>query len=270
MGHAGQLGFDPGALVQVSRAAPAPVQRGGAGDALELHVLDDGLDGGETRARGQENHGFGAVFAQVEAAVRPFNAQDVLFFQGAKYVVGELAAGHVAQVQFHRRLAGLRVRGIGHGIAAAVAVAQQKFHILTRVVLKGVAGRQLQPQHDHVVRHAFERTHAHRHFFDGECTRFGDLARFQYHVAVRHAAAGEHIAGGFFIGAQRFGLVSAVGHTARQQFALARAAGAVFAAIGQTNALANASGQNGFIGLGFKDASAGLNGDGECHTVCGC
>ncbi|MCY1365231.1 hypothetical protein D9M69_520700 [compost metagenome] len=229
-------------------------------------MLDDGLDGGEAGARGQQDQRQLAVFAQEEAAVRALDAQDVLFLHGAEHVVGELAPGHVAQVEFEPGLRGLGVGRVGHGIAAALAVAQQEFHVLAGVVLEGVAGGQLQAHHYHVGRNPFQRVHAHRHLLDGEGAGFGDLARFEHHVVLCHAAAGQHVASGFFFGAQGFGLVRPVDHVATEQLAFAGAAGAVLAAVGQADALTDAGGEDGFFGEGFERASTGLDGDGECHT----
>ncbi len=264
--HPGELCLDPGALVQIGRAAATPVQRRGARDALELHVLDDGLDGGETGARCQQDQWQLAVFTQEEAAVGAFDAQDVFFLHRAEHVVGELAPRHVAQVQFEAGLRGLGVGRVGHGVAAALAVAQQELHILASVVLEGVAGGQLQAHHDHIGRNPLQRVHAHRHFLDGEGAGLGDLARFEHHVVLCHAAAGQHVAGGFFFGAQGFGLVRPVDHVAAEQLAFAGAAGAVLAAVGQADALTDAGGEDGFFGEGFERASTGLDGDGECHT----
>jgi len=114
-------------------------------------VFDDGLDRGETGARGEQNNGFVRVFAQEETAVRAFDAQDFLFLHATKDVVGELAAGHVTDMQFHRRGFGLAVRCGRHGVAASAAVAQQEFDVLAGVVLEGVTRGQLQGQHHHVV-----------------------------------------------------------------------------------------------------------------------
>jgi len=67
-----------------------------------LHVLDQGLDRREARARRQHHDGLVAVLAQKETAQRSFDPQDVLFFHGPKHMVGELATGHVSDVQFNR------------------------------------------------------------------------------------------------------------------------------------------------------------------------
>ena len=138
--------------VQVARAAAAPVQHSRARAAFELQVLDHGLDGCKPGARGQKHDGFGAFFTQIKAAKRAFDAQDFFFLHGAEHVVGELAAGGVANMQLNARGFGLGVRRIAHGIGAAVTVTQQNLDILARVVLEHVAGRKLQAHQHHVIR----------------------------------------------------------------------------------------------------------------------
>ena len=67
-------------------------------------------------------------------------------------MVGELAAGHVADVQLQLRSA-QQARGlVGHGIGAPAAVAQHHLDILAGVKAKHLAGRQLQEQAHHVGR----------------------------------------------------------------------------------------------------------------------
>ena len=68
-------------------------------------------------------------------------------------MVGELPARHVPDVQLHARAI---VRSIGHAVAAAGSVAQDELHILAGVVAQRVVGGQLQLEHDHVVRLAFQ------------------------------------------------------------------------------------------------------------------
>ena len=114
VGHLGHARHHPVMHVQISRTAAAPIQHGRARDALELHVLDHRLDGCKTGARCQQHHRFGAVFAQVKTAERAFNPHDFFFFHGTENMVGELATGHVANVQFDAGVLGLRVRRVGH------------------------------------------------------------------------------------------------------------------------------------------------------------
>ena len=92
----------PVVQVQIGGPAAAPVQGGGERDAFELHVLDHRLDRRETGARRQQDHRLVGILAQVEAAVGAFDAQDFLFLHRGEHMVGELAAGHVADVQFDR------------------------------------------------------------------------------------------------------------------------------------------------------------------------
>jgi hypothetical protein len=83
---------------------------------------------------------------------------------------------------------------------------------------------------------------------------------------LRHTAASQHKAIDFFFVRQSLVLVCAVYHGSRDFFALARAAGPVFAAIGQANALANTRSQHGFTAIGLKTAPTGLNGNLKAHV----
>ena len=56
-----------------------------------------------------------------------------------------------------------------------------------------------------------------------------------------------------------------VDHAAFQQPALARAAGAVAAAVGQADALADGRGQDGFVAVDAEHAFGRLEGDLETH-----
>ena len=205
-------------------------------------MLNDGLDGRETSARGQQHHGLGAVFTQVEAAKRPLNAQNIFFFHDAKNVICELAAWHVAYVQFGAGVFELQVRCGSHGVGAPVAVAQQEFNILASVVLEHITGWQLQAHQHHIVRGLGQAAHANRHFLDWESTFVGDLPRFEHHIRMRHGAAGQDETLFGFFRRQSLELVRALRDGAFEFFALARAAGTVLAAVGQANALANGGG----------------------------
>ena len=251
----------PVVQIQVTRPTAAPVERGGARDALELHVLDQRLDGRKPGARCQQHDGLGRILAQEKAAKRALDAQDFLFLQGAEHMVGELAARHVANVQLQPRGLGLRVGGVGHGIGAAHATLQQELDVLARVVAEGVGRGQLQAQLHDIVRFFLEGNHAHGHLLDGEGAFVGDLARFEHHVGQGVGAAGQHKTCGFFVGRQGFGLVFAMVHGAADFFALARTAGAVLAAIGQPHAAADGRRQDGFVCVGTECAAAGLHGD---------
>ena len=173
----------------------------------------------------------------------------------------------MADVQIKAWCLGLRVRRVGHRVTAAVAVTQQKLHILTGVVLKNFAGRQLQAQCHDVVRQALQAGHAHRHFFNLKSVFFRYLTRLQHQVAVRHGAAGQHKTGGLFLVRQGLGLVRAVGHAAFELFAFARTAGAVFATVGHADTLADGRGQHGLVRVDAETAAAGLHGDLKTHLV---
>src|SRR5262249_14893451 len=78
-------------------------------------------------------------------------------------------------------------------------------------------------------------------------------------------AAGEDEAGLFLLDRQRLVLMRAVDHAAFEQAALARAARAIAAAVGQAHARADGGGQDGLVALDVEAAPGGLDGDVETH-----
>ena len=182
-------------------------------------------------------------------------------------MVGEFPARHVPDVQLHAGAACHQgVRCIGHGVAAARTIAQQKVNVLTGPKLEAVIGGQLQLDHHHIVRSLGQAHHAHRHFADGIRPFFNHLARLQHQVRSGCGAAGEHIALFFFGITQGLALVLAHEQLAADFFAFARSAGAVFAAIGQAYALAQTGAEQGLVGFCREMAAAGLDRDAETHV----
>ena len=174
--HLQQSGLDPGIKVDVLWPSTAPVKRGRPCDAFELHVFDDRLERCEAGTRSQQHNRLVAVFAQEEAAIGAFDAQDVLLLHNTENVIGELAAGQVPDVEFESAALGLRVRCIGHGIAATHAALQHEFHVLASVVGEVFVGRQLQAQQHYIVRLLFQQADAGRHFADLQGASLGHLA----------------------------------------------------------------------------------------------
>jgi len=88
--------------------------------------------------------------------LRALDAQDFLFLHATENVVGEHAARHVPDVQFDAPGAGFpqRVRGVGHGVAAAHAVSQDELDVLACAEAELVGGGQLKAHHHHIGRHA--------------------------------------------------------------------------------------------------------------------
>jgi hypothetical protein len=70
----------------------------------------------------------------------------------------------------------------------------------------------------------------------------------------------------FFGVTQSLALVFGHDHIATDFFALARSTGAVFAAVGQANALAQAGTEQSLVGIGCEMAAAGLNRDTETQV----
>ena len=258
-------GQRPVVQVQVGAAARAPVQHRLALARLPDQVFDHRLDRREAGARGEQDHRLVAVFAQEETSERAFHAQDVFFLQRGEHVVGELAAGQMPQVQFDAGFVDLGVGCVGHRITAARAVAQDELDVLAGVVLEPVVGRQLHLQDRDVRRRPVDAGDPTRHLAHRELAGAGDGARFEHDVGLRRGLAGQHPAGGFFVGAECARLVHTVDHPAFDQPAFARAAGAVLAAIGQADALADRGDQDRLVAFDGENAAARLHGDGETH-----
>jgi hypothetical protein len=263
-GIAGGLLFAPVVLVQVGRRRQPQYSDGRARTAHVLQLLDQRLDGRKAGAAGQQDHGLGGVLAQEEAAEGAFHAQDVALLHRAKDVVGEQAARHVAQVQFDGRRAAQLVWRIGHAVAAPRAVAQDELDILPGAVLQVLVGRQLQAQHRHVGCGPLMAITRVGIFSTGNSPAPGtlractvqSLCGVAQQVRIRPAASSA--------ADRRLALVGAVLHRP-EQAALAGAAGAVAAAIGQADALADGGGSMASSRSTVKTAARGLQRDGETH-----
>src|SRR5574337_355607 len=255
----------PGVQVQVMRPPAAPVQDDRAGHALGLHVLEHRLHRREAGARAEQHHRLVRCVAQEEAAEGAFEAKDLLVAHAAEHMVGEAAAGHVAKVQLDRRRAADAVHRVGHRVAAPRAVAQDDLDVLAGAVLQVLVRRQLQPQECDTRREALDAHHPRRELQHRVFAGAGHAARFDDAVGLRHGAAGQDQARLFLGDRQRLVLVRAVDHAPRHEPALARAAGAVAAAVRHADALADRGGEHGLVGLDLETAAGRLDGDGEAH-----
>jgi hypothetical protein len=84
---------------------------------------------------------------------------------------------------------------------------------------------------------------------------------------MRSGDAKQGITMAFIAGAEGFILVRSMRHAAVQQFAPARTAGAVFAAVGQSDAGPDGRAENGFVRFAMKLMTAWLYSDLETHTI---
>ena len=216
------------------------------------------LDRREAGAAGHEDDRLVAVLAQEEAAVRAFEAQDGFFLHAVEHVVGEQAAGNVADVQLQEFVV---VRRVGEREAAPLAVLEQDVDVLPGEELQAFVGRQLQMQYHHVVGDFFHFLHAAGHGFDRDVARSAHFLALDHHVGERLGGAEQGHSGVFFVFGKSTLLVTTVIHPAFQDFALAAAAGAVAAAIGQGESFAQPGFQQGFVLLGLILVVAGFDGD---------
>ncbi|CAM2158584.1 hypothetical protein PT2222_40385 [Paraburkholderia tropica] len=249
--------------IQVLLLARAPVERHRAVQVLVNRVLDDRLERREAGARREQHDGLVRILAQEEGAERRFEAQDVALFHLREDVVGELAAGHVADVQFERTFL---VRGARHRVAAARAVLEDEFEVLAGQILEALVGGQLQPEHDDVVGLALDRGDAggqlaHLHVADAR--HFADV---DFEVGLRRRAAEQRHAARALVVRQCRRRVRALLDFAAADRALARAAGAVLAAVGQADALTQRRVEDGFVGFDLEGPAALLERYVECHV----
>jgi len=179
-------------------------------------------------------------------------------------MVAEQATRHVADVQFQQRVV---VRRVGERIAAAPAVFQLKIDVLSGEKLQALVGRQLDLHPHHVVGELVELFHPAWQGFHHDVLGGADLPRLDGHVGQWLGAAEQCAALDFFLVLQRRGLVHAIVERAGQHLALARAAGAVAAAVGQGEAFAQCGLEDGFIVLDGECVPAGLDGDLMRHDV---
>ena len=111
-----------------------------------------------------------------------------------------------------------------------------------------------------------DREHAARHLPDRELAGAGHGARLEDDVGLRRRLAGQDQAGASSSALSALLLVRAVDDAALEHAALARAAGAVLAAVGQADALADGGLQDRLVALDAEAAPARLDGDGEGHA----
>ena len=191
-----------------------------------------------------------------------FEAQDGFFLHAVEYGIGEQAAGDVADVQLQEFVV---VRRIGERKAAPLAVLEQDVDVLPGKELQALVGRQLQMQYHHVMGDFFHFLHAAGHGFDRDITRGPHFPALDHHVGERFGGAEQGHSGVFFTFGKRVFLVIAVIHPAFHDFALATAAGAVAAAVGQGEPFAQAGFQKSFVLVGLILVIAGFDGDLKWH-----
>ena len=207
--------------------------------------------------------GLARVLAQEEAAERAFDAQDLLVLHRAEDMVGELAARHVADVQLDGRRAAQPLRRVGHAVAAAQPVRRMNsMYCPARYCRFWLAGSCRRSTATSGAGRSMASTRV-GIFSTGNSPQSGHAARFDHAVGLRRGAAGEDVAGRFLGRRQCLELVHAMDHAAFEQPALARAAGAVAAAVGQADALADRGREDDLVAVDLEAAPGGLQGDRE-------
>ncbi len=139
------------------------------------------------------------------------------------------------------------VRRVRHREAAADAVRQHEVDVLAGEKLQPLVGGKLEVQDHHIGRGALHFVHAGGQPLDLDVLDRVDLAALDHDVGERAGLAEQRHAGVLFGVGQGVLLVLAVVHLALEQLALAGAAGAVAAAVGDDVTLAQRGIEHGFI-----------------------
>jgi hypothetical protein len=221
-------------------------------------MLDQRLDRRKAGAAGDQDHGLGRFLAQEETAVGALQTQDVLFLHGTEYVSGEFAAGNQPHMQLQKAVV---MRRVGDGKGAPLAVLEHELDVLAGKELQALVGRQLQAEDDDIIGDALDTLDAGRHDLDRNVPRRAHFAAFQHQVGERLGATEQRQAAGAVGDGQGLLLRRAVIHQAIEHLALAGAAGAVAAAVGQRQAGIERRLQQGIAAVGGKTVAAGLQGD---------
>src|SRR6185503_2816648 len=122
--------------VEVLARTRAPVQHDGLVEPLLERVLDERLDRREARAARDEDERLVAVFAQVERAQRPLEADDRALLHLLEDEAREGATGGFADVQLQELVVVRRVR---EREAAPLAVLHEDVEVLAGEELQALA-----------------------------------------------------------------------------------------------------------------------------------
>ena len=128
-------------------------------------------------------------------------------------------------------------------------------------------GGELQGNDHYVRRHPLQFLDAARECFNLDIFYRSDLTGFNYQVRQRHCTAEQGHAGLFLYFRQRAFIVAAEIHCSLYDFALARSACAVAAAVREGKTFAKCGLQDGFVGFGEEHMSARLNSDLTGHGL---
>ncbi len=168
----------------------------------------------------------------------------------------------MADVQLQQ---GIVVRRIGQREAALPAVLEQDVDILSGEELQAFAGRQFQVDCHDVGRQPFDLLDARGQGLDRDVACRAKLPALQRQIGLCPGAAEECQAVGLFRVAERLRLCLPIVDAAGEHFPLARTAGAIAAAVGQGQALAQRGVEDRFVGLGGKLPAARPDGNLVAH-----
>jgi hypothetical protein len=225
-------------------------------------VLKQPLDRCEAGAAGNQHHRVGRRFAQRELAERALDLQHLALAHATEDVLGEVAAGDEAHVQLERAIVVWRV---GERVGAVPALAGDHLDVLPGHELHPPVARQLQLQAHDVVVEPLEPPDAHREPLGTQLAGLVDLVDLDHQVLRRARLAEQCETRLRLASLDTIRRLARVGHLPIQQACLAGATGAVAAAVGQYQALAQGRIEQALVGRGLEAMTARLDPDGVGH-----
>lgn len=169
-----QTGTIPGAPVNMHRAIQLQVQR----------LQHNRLDRREARTARQKDHWL-IGFAQIKAAMRAIEAQDIPHLHRAKHLISKQPTRHMANMELKRCSI---VRRIGYREATALAILEQDIDVLTRMELEHFCRRQTQGEHRHIGGGLFQAFNTAWQRLHGNIRRATHIFYFNRHITLWHSA----------------------------------------------------------------------------------
>ena len=227
-------GFGQFILIQAITHAGAPVNVHGAVQLQVQRLKHNRFDRRKTGAPRQQDHRL-VGFAQMEAAVRAIEAQDVAYLHGAEYLIGEQAARQVAHMQLQRcRI----MRRVGDGEATALAVLEQNVDVLPGMELEHFSRGQTQGDDCDIAGRLFQCFDTTGQGLDRDIRRAAHIFDLHGHIGLRHGAAQQCKTSGAIFGRQGGFTGFTMINGARGDLGAAGAAAAVTTTVGHQQIVA--------------------------------
>jgi hypothetical protein len=159
-----------------------------------------------------------SIIGLSECSEWSFETQYVFFLHVAEHVFGESAMRHVSDMQLDKLVI---VRGVGHRIAAPLAITQKNVDVLTREKLQALVRRQLQFEYHDIFGHLVYLLNAAWKPSDLQCADTVDFACFYDQITGWSGLAKQRVAGAFLEFGECAGLRTSIVDGPGQNLALA-------------------------------------------------